>query len=519
VTNLEKLLAQRKAVSDKIDAILAGDSITAEQQAEHDVYVKEFDALTSRIDMARAAEDRAAKQESDEALAAAKSRKLDANRETADRIAATARKTSSDNTTTREPGVVRTDAENRVTGFLEETDETFDLRIGESRDAQRQQSYRAQKRQNTRTLRSAGYQPWGEFKSCSDFIRAGLNSAGRQSFDERVARHFGPLEGMRDSSGEKFSAVAGMSEGIGSDGGFTIMPELANGIIDRIYQNALWGRTDNYNVTGNSMTFLANAETSRATGSRAGGLRAYYMGEGGSITSSKPTLREVSLKLIKAAAVVYLTNELIADTGVALQEYVTRKVSEEFNFLMGDALIGGTGVGQPLGVLNSPSLISVAKETGQPGSTLQTENIEKIYARFYAPNIKGLYWYHNQDILPQLNLMTLGIGTAGVPTYLPPGGLSAAPYGMLKGRPIEPVEFCSTIGTQGDLIAADLGQMLSINKGGVAQAVSMHVQFLTDQLALRFIIRFNAGPWENSPITPYKGTNTQSSFVTLDSRS
>ena len=186
--------------------------------------------------------------------------------------------------------------------------------------------------------------------------------------------------------------------------------------------------------------------------------------------------------------------------------------------MIGDALINGTGAGQPLGVLTAPSLVSVAKETGQAAATLVTENIEKMYARFYAPNVGGLRWYHNQDVLPQLNTMTLGIGAAGVPTYLPPGGLSQAPYGTLVGRPLVPTEFNATLGTQGDVIAADLGQMLSISKGGVAQAVSMHVQFLTDQVALRLIMRLNAGPWESAPITPFKGTATQSSFVTLDTR-
>jgi HK97 family phage major capsid protein len=31
-----------------------------------------------------------------------------------------------------------------------------------------------------------------------------------------------------------------MSEGVGSDGGYTVMPEFANGIIDRVYSNDLW---------------------------------------------------------------------------------------------------------------------------------------------------------------------------------------------------------------------------------------------------------------------------------------
>ena len=59
-----------------------------------------------------------------------------------------------------------------------------------------------------------------------------------------------------------------MSEGVGSDGGYLVMPEFNQRIIDRIYSNNLWGRTDNYTVSGNSLTFFANAETSRASGSR-----------------------------------------------------------------------------------------------------------------------------------------------------------------------------------------------------------------------------------------------------------
>mgnify|MGYP001604531555 CR=1 FL=1 len=40
-------------------------------------------------------------------------------------------------------------------------------------------------------------------------------------------------------------------------------------------------------------------------------MRGYWLSEGGTITSSKPTLREVTLRLAKLGVVVYLTQELI----------------------------------------------------------------------------------------------------------------------------------------------------------------------------------------------------------------
>lgn len=401
------------------------------------------------------------------------------------------------------------DDEGRVVGSFEPTDEEVTLNFSDSADAQARKSYRQLRKENGRLLKKLGYKPWGGFKSFRDFARDGLSNKGTEGFAARVQKHYEKL------------AITGMSESVASDGGVLLMPELATGIIDRVYSNDLWSRTDNYTVgpNSNSMTFVANAETSRATGSRHGGLRGYWLPEGGTKTASKPTFRAITLKLVKLAVVVYLTDELLEDTGNVLQQYVTRKASEEFEFMIGDALINGTGVGQPLGLLNWPSLVSVAKESGQLADTLETENIVKMFSRFYGPNRSDMIWLHNQDIEPELFTMTLGVGTGGVVTYMPPGGLSSAPYATLMGRPMIPTEFNPTLGDQGDIIAADLGQMLSISKGGIAQAVSMHVEFLTDQTALRFVMRLNAGPWESAPLTPYKGTaNTQSNAVTLDAR-
>lgn len=349
-----------------------------------------------------------------------------------------------------------------------------------------------------------GYVPGSEFKSLGDFVRAGLDGHATGQFRDRCKSHF--------------KTIQGMSEAIGADGGFTVLPEFSTKIFERVYSNDLLGRTDGYTVSGNNMTFWANAETSRVDGSRHGGLRGYWTGEGGTITASKPTLREVQIKLQKVAVVVYLTDELISDSAQALEQYVTRKASDEFNFVIGSALFRGDGVGKPLGIINAPSYLAISAETGQATKTVQTENIAKMYGRFFAPFLPGARWYHNQDVLQQLMLMTLGIGAAGVATYMPPGGMSSAPYATLGGRPTEMIEFASTLGSAGDIVLADLGQVLTISKGGMSQAVSMHVEFLTDQLALRFTMRVNGVPWENAPTTPYQGTNTQSSFVGLAAR-
>ena len=400
---------------------------------------------------------------------------------------------------------IHRDPEGRITGQWSDTDESVTIVSGrDDLDGPRARRHLKSKAALSALIRQ-GYRPWGEFKSLGDFVRSGFEGHQSSTFHDRCRSHF--------------KAIQGMSETLGSDGGFTVMPEFNHNIFQHVYANDLVASTDNSTVGGNNMTFLANAETSRAHGSRHGGLRGYWTGEGQSISASKPTVREIQLKLQKLAVVVYLTDELISDSAQALEQYVTRKAADEFNFMIGDALFNGDGVGKPLGILNAPSLLAIAAETGQTPATIVAANIIKAQNRFFAPYFGNANWYLNQDCMQQLMQLTLGTGTySGQLVYMPPSGLSGAPYGSLGGRPLKPIEFAGTVGSLGDIVLADLSQVLSISKGGIAQAVSMHVEFLTDQLALRFTMRMNATPWENSPITPFKGTNTQSSFVCIAAR-
>ena len=70
----------------------------------------------------------------------------------------------------------------------------------------------------------------------------------------------------------------------------------------------------------------------------------------------------------------------------------------------------------------------------------------------------------------------------------------------------------------GDIIFADFSQYLMIDKG-IDSVGSMHVQFLTDQMVFRFVYRVDGEPMWRLPVTPYKGTQAQSPFITLQTRS
>jgi HK97 family phage major capsid protein len=260
------------------------------------------------------------------------------------------------------------------------------------------------------------------------------------------------------------------------------------------------------NVSGNSLVINAVDETSRANGSRMGGVQGYWLAEGGTKVASKPKFRQISLKLKKVAALCYATDELL-DDATALSSWISNNVPNELRFMVEDAIINGDGVGKPLGILSSGALVSA---TRTDANQIDSLDITGMWARRYL-GANDYVWLGNASIAPQLYNMTLG----DQPIYMPPGGMSAAPYGSLLGRPYIETEYSPALGSVGDLMLISPSQYAMIAKGGVEAASSIHVQFVTDETAFRFVYRVDGQPLWNSAVTPFKGSSTISPFVAL----
>lgn len=316
---------------------------------------------------------------------------------------------------------------------------------------------------------------------------------------------------------DRYAAATGASEAVPSDGGFLVQPEIAADILKRTYElGAVASRVRRRPVGPNSngLKLKAIDETSRANGSRYGGIQAYWADEADTVTSTKPKFRTMELSLSKLMAIMYSTEELLQDA-VALQGIAEDAFAEEIVFKVEDAVFRGTGAGQPLGFLNSSALVTVAKESGQTAATINATNVLKMFARLWPRSRMNAAWFVNVDAEPQLPLMTIG----DQPIYLPPGGLRDNPYGTLLGRPVIPVEYAQTVGTVGDISLVDLDQYLVIDKGEPMSAWSIHVRFIYDEQTFKITYRCDGQPLWNQPLTPFKGTNTLSPFVVLATRS
>lgn len=314
------------------------------------------------------------------------------------------------------------------------------------------------------------------------------------------------------------AAASGGSEGVPADGGFAVQTDFSTALLDKSHQTGIIASKVfrvPIGANSNGIKLPAIDETSRVTGSRWGGIQVYYAAEADTVTAKKPKFRLVELSLKKLFGISYATDELLQDFS-AYEAILNRALPEEFGFQIDDDILNGTGAGKPLGINNHPALVVVAKEGAQAAATVVAANVLKMFARMPARLIGGAEWFVNQDVLPQLPQMVIGTQ----PVYMPPTGMAgASPFGTLLGRPINVIEQAETVGTQGDIIFANFGEYVMIEKGGLQSASSMHVRFLNDEMTFRWTLRLDGQPGWNAALTPAKGANTLSPFVELAVRS
>lgn len=368
----------------------------------------------------------------------------------------------------------------------------------------------------------AGGNPQGEkrFKSFSEQLIAVAN-AERGVIDPRLVAERG--------NGQILSSATGMSESIGPDGGFLVQTDFVGQLMTNLWdQGEITSRIKRITVGPNSNGIVMNGvdETSRANGSRWGGVTSNWTAEAGLKLPSQPRFKKIKMELDKLTALIYTTDELLQDSQ-ALQSYLNQVVQDEFDFRVEDSILNGSGAGMPLGILNSGALITVAKETSQPSGSLLSANFAKMWSRLPPRSRANAVWLVNSDVEPLLWSLympiknvagTENVGGIATPIQFQPPGTNGNQFGTLMGRPVIPVEYAAALNTPGDIILADLSQYLGIDKGDMTSASSIHVRFIYDETVFRFVYRFNGQPMWSSPVTPYRGGTIQSPFIVLGAR-
>lgn len=341
-----------------------------------------------------------------------------------------------------------------------------------------------------------------EFDTAQDFFRA----AWHLNQDPKIRQRMTEIRNT-------FSSV------VPADGGFLVPERLRAQLMQiALETSVIRPRATVVPMDSARVPFPCIDVTTNAT-SVFGGMIAYWTEESGTLTDTSARFSRVVLDAKKLTGYSVVPNELLQDSIISFAALIESLWPRALAWYEDVAFMVGTGVGEPLGILDggNTALVAQAAEPGQLVDTVVIENIVKMYSRMLPASLNQAVWLVAPNVLPQLFTMALSVGTGGGPVMLT-NAAGPAPMTIL-GRPMIVTEKARTVGDQGDIAFVDLSYYLIGDRQAMSAASSADFRFSTDQTAYRIIQRVDGRPWIQSPITPQNGsTDTLSPFVTLAAR-
>jgi HK97 family phage major capsid protein len=292
--------------------------------------------------------------------------------------------------------------------------------------------------------------------------------------------------------GDFTRTIAGANEGTPADGGYLIPPEFATEVMTHMTNDSvLAGRVRQIPMARNTMKVNGSTdytETASASGMvMHGGVTAVWLDEGAKIDPSKGQFEQISLDLHRAAAFMAATDDMIEDSPVTVSTYFAQQAAQTIGRLVDYSIIRGNGTKKPTGILNSASLATVAKGSGQASGTVTLENVETMYRSMPERYRSGAIWLMDSSVAVALSQLA---ATNSNLLWQPQGSIANSPFGILKGKPVIETDLCSTIGTSGDILFINPDEyLLGVKSLGLTAATSIHMYFDSFQTAYRFSMR------------------------------
>jgi len=345
------------------------------------------------------------------------------------------------------------------------------------------------------------------FSSQGDAEPDVYGESGEHSYfnDVRRARDGDPK--ARKRIDDYFEGKA-MGEGVDSAGGFLVPPEVSDTLIPlRDSVSVLRQLFTSQPIESDTIRFVAQDS----------GLAVAWTAEFAEKIKSDLSFSEFEAHVYTAAGLATVSNQLLKDAKWNVDQLITSDLAKRFVHLEEQAFINGSGNGQPLGIMNTPGVQSIAYAEGSPKqaalvdkisdaiTSVQTEFLGFPDAIVMHPKTWG-WLAKGRDGTDGTYILGSGAnGTQRRPNEKIPGyGQGTLPRGELFGLPVYTTPNIPTnLGdaqNESAVIVGDFSQGLVLDREGIVTDTSSHVFFTTNQTVFRSEERlgFTAGRYPNA---------------------
>lgn len=298
-----------------------------------------------------------------------------------------------------------------------------------------------------------------------------------------------------------------MSMGVGTEGGFMVPQQFKTDLLQVQPQEAIVrpramvipaGDPPDAKIT---MPVLDQTNAENVYG----GIVVAPVAEGGTKGLTDARFKEYSLEPKEIAGYTVITDKLLRNWPAA-SAFLGTQFRRAMAGWEDTQFVTGTGVSRPLGIINLNCKLNVNRQTAD---SVTFNDVTNMYARVKFGG--SLIWIASQTILPLLMRMA----DAGNNTIFIANAASPVPT-TLWGIPIMFNDRSPALGSEGDLILADLSYYMIKDGSGPFIDASPHVYFTSNKTVIKAFWNVDGGSWLSAPL-PLEGstTNFVSPFVVL----
>jgi len=248
--------------------------------------------------------------------------------------------------------------------------------------------------------------------------------------------------------------------------------------------------------------------TSQSHGDLYGGVWFGWTAEGATKTNTEISIGEVEYKPYEWSGYCVLTDKVMRNAK-QLEAIVTQKYKEGMTAFEDYYFLQGTGVGQPLGVINSPATVTVTRNTT---SVILFADIIGMMDQFM--DSPKAVWVINKACRSQI----IALKDANNNSIWIQGNIAKAIPDVLAGIPIIWTYKVPAVGTKGDIGLYDFSKYIIKDGYGPAFDKSKHVYFLSNRTALKMFGNVDGKPWLKGSLTADDNSTEISPFVVLSTK-
>jgi HK97 family phage major capsid protein len=268
----------------------------------------------------------------------------------------------------------------------------------------------------------------------------------------------------------------GWVEGTPGSGGFFVSPQVLPGYLEsRRASSPLRDRCATFVVDSDEVWVVVEGNT----------VTVQHVAEAATKPDSTGSITQKVSTVFKVAGTSHVSDELLADSNGNAADLVSRQFAVQIGIAIDQAIISGTGTGQPTGIRNTAGITSTAVD-GQTGQLLYNSILKaqsRLQQVFYEPDTLVV---HPRDLVK----FDLAIDSQG--RYLFEGGLASqlrAPLAVIPDANVPTTLGAGTNESIAILGAFRLGAYY-FERSALTIDTSSDAAFLTDETIFRAVERY-----------------------------